>query len=74
MRVDNGFAIVDVGLNHQAHRAPGAPDVIAVIELARVSNGTDSLTDNRSDNTGRQWNNQDLVTGKLRIFFDGSDA
>jgi hypothetical protein len=74
VRVDNGFAIVDVGLNHQAHRTPGAPDVVAVVELARVSNGTDGLADNRSDNAGGKRNNQDLVTGQLRIFFDGSNA
>jgi hypothetical protein len=54
--------------------APGAPDVVAVIELARVSNGADRLADNRSDNAGGKRNNQDLVTRSLRIFFDGSNA
>lgn len=74
MRVNNRFAIVDVGLNHQAHRTPGAPDVVTVIELARVSNGADRLADNRSDNAGGKRNNQDLVTRQLRIFFDGCNA
>lgn len=65
---------VDVLLDHQASSTPGAPYVITVVELTRISNSTERLADNRSDDASAQRHNHDLIPGQLGIFFDVFNA
>lgn len=65
---------IDVLFNHQASSAPGAPHIVRVVELARVSDGAECLTDDWRNNTCSQWHDQDFVAAQLGVFFDGRNT